>query len=100
MSGGHFDYAQNSIGDIADEIERLIDTNESDKKNEYGDKEGYFFSPDVITSFKQGLSYLRLAQIYAQRIDLLVSNDEGEDAFREQLMDELLEFEESQKNSN
>jgi hypothetical protein len=80
MSGGHFDYAQSKIGMIADEVEQLIIA--------YSD-ERYNYPSDIIESFKIGLHHLKLAHIYARRIDWLVSGDDGEDSFRRRLAEEL-----------
>lgn len=38
---------------------------------------------------KKGLDYLRKASIYAQRIDWLMSDDDGEEEFHERLSEEL-----------
>jgi hypothetical protein len=89
MSGGHFDYKQYEIGYIADEVQQLILTNDSTEKNEWGDEKGYHFRSETIAEFKKGLDLLRRAQIYAQRIDWLVSGDDGEDSFHSRLQEEL-----------
>ena len=50
----------------------------------------FSFSPDeVIEEFKKGLSYLQIAYVYAQRIDWLVSGDDGEESFITRLNDDL-----------
>ena len=85
MSGGHFDYRQCAIGDIADSIGELIKTNHD--KDEYG--YSYDFSDTTIQEFKNARNLLRKAAIYAQRIDWLVSGDDSEDTFHERLKDEL-----------
>jgi len=89
MSGGHFDYDQYRIGVIADEVEQLIDSNEDDSIGEWGEKRGSFYRKEVIDEFKTGLGLLRRAAIYAQRIDWLVSGDDGEDSFLERLEEDL-----------
>ena len=89
MSGGHFNYKQWEIGNIADEVEQLILTNDSEEKDEWGDRKGYHFSPETIEEFKKGLALLRQAYVYAQRIDWLVSADDGEDSFHNRLKFEL-----------
>jgi hypothetical protein len=89
MSGGHFQYKQWEIGNIADEVEQLILTNDSEEKNEWGDRKGYHYSPETIEEFKKGLVLLRQAYVYAQRIDWLVSGDDGEDSFHNRLKFEL-----------
>lgn len=92
MSGGHFDYKQYSIGYIADQVEHLIHVNESQELNEWGQLVGYGFSAETIEEFKKGLHYLQMAQIYAQRIDWLVSGDDGEDNFHKRLAKDLSEL--------
>lgn len=80
MSGGHFNYEQYKIEQIADEVEQLIIDNASSD---------YPFSNATIDEFKVGLELLRKAQIYTQRIDWLVSADDGEDTFHERLKNDL-----------
>lgn len=91
MSGGHFDYNQYRIGQIADEVEQLIEIN--GKKREYreswDDEYHYEYPPEVIEKFKEGLDILRKAEVYAQRIDWLVSGDDGNDSFLRRLKEDL-----------
>uniref|UniRef100_A0A6H1ZRF6 Uncharacterized protein n=1 Tax=viral metagenome TaxID=1070528 RepID=A0A6H1ZRF6_9ZZZZ len=89
MSGGHFEYGQWQISEIADEIEKLIRNNDSTEKDKYG---GHY-SPEVIIKFKDAVQLLRRAYIYAQRIDWLVSGDDGEESFIERLKEDLDELE-------
>lgn len=171
MSGGHFDYNQNHIEDIAEQLEKDIDDIEYarrigkvKKKQLYGhllnvidgrkswpnwlmelirrydnlddlykslreskeihEKDGKFFvdncngpglceivvyegvseewsdsnwhfeieDPDVLEEFKRGLRILKMAAIYAQRIDWLMSGDDGEESFKRRLKEELDEL--------
>ena len=85
MSGGHFQYKQYELGQIADEIEQLILDNDSKEVSEYGDTKGYGYSPQTIAKFKLARMTILLAQIYVQRIDWLVSGDDGEDSFHSRL---------------
>jgi hypothetical protein len=85
MSGGHFNYKQYELGHMADEIEQLILDNDSEEVNEYGDTKDYGYSPETIAKFKIARMSLLLAQIYVQRIDWLVSGDDGEDSFHSRL---------------
>ena len=89
MSGGHFQYKQWEIGNIADEVEQLIIDNDSEELNEYGDRKGYGYSQETIDEFKNALTTLRLAHIYVQRIDWLVSGDDGEDSFHRRLKHDM-----------
>jgi len=112
MSGGAFDYKQYNIGMIADEIEQLVErsgrpkTKEELKNESWRDPEWYKKYPedlnhykypdDVIEEFKKGVDILRKAQIYAQRIDWLISGDDGEESFYKRLKEELDKLAEQQ----
>lgn len=104
MSGGYLcDYQQYRISQIADEVEQIIRENKKERPKESLDpweidengnvkeyaKYYYNFSNDTIKEFKKGLKYLKKAYIYAQRIDWLISGDDGEDTFHERLKEDL-----------
>jgi hypothetical protein len=76
MSGGHFDYAQYKINDIANSIEKLISENTE-------------YSEETIHEFRIGLDALKKAAVYAQRIDWLVSGDDSEKSFHSRLAEDL-----------
>lgn len=80
MSGGTFDYRQSRIRDISEAIEEIIRNNIKDNR---------FFSKDTIKEFRKGVSVLKKAAVYAQRIDYLVAGDDGEEAFHERLKEDL-----------
>lgn len=89
MSGGHFDYQQYRIEEIAEEVEQLIRTNDDTSLDEFGQEIGLQYSAETITKFKEAYSLLKQASFMAQRIDWLVSGDDGEDSFHERWQDEL-----------
>lgn len=89
MSGGHFQYQQYKLTEMADEIEQLIYTNDSDKKNRWGDTIGAHYSRETIREFAQAVTLLNQAHAYVQRIDWLVSGDDDEDSFHSRLRIEL-----------
>jgi len=93
MSGGHFDYNQYRIRDIADSIEQVIKNNNKEKPKEaknYFDSDYYYqYPPEVIEKFKEGLAILKQAEVYAQRIDWLLSGDDGNKTFLERLKEDL-----------
>lgn len=89
MSGGHFNHSQYQIDYIAEEIETLIHNNGSQEKDQYGYLLHQTYLDDIIEQFKIASLKLREAYIYAQRIDWLVSGDDGEDSFRERLKSSL-----------
>lgn len=88
MSGGHFDYRQYQLDDIADELEKLI--TENDKKDDYGYARNY--PSHVIDEFKQALRAVRRARVYLHNIDYLVSGDTGIESFQMALFKELEEL--------
>lgn len=92
MSGGHFNYKQHHLLDIADDIGSQILTNDSTEKNEWGDNNGNLYSPETITEFEKAVMVLKTAYVYAQRIDWLLSGDDGEDSFHKRLQAQLGEL--------
>ena len=89
MSGGHFNYEQYKISQIADDIDQLVRDNNNEKCNEWGDMIGTSYSAKTIAEFNKGISILKQAYVYAQRIDWLISADDDEDTFHERLKDDL-----------
>jgi hypothetical protein len=105
MSGGHFNYDQYKIGYIADSIEQEIERNGREKTREEMKAEGwkdpnwyerypedkfyYEYPPEVIEQFKIAVQKLREAQVYAHRVDWLLSSDDGEESFLSRLKEDL-----------
>lgn len=89
MSGGHFDYKQHGIFDIAESVESLVQHNNLDTYDVDEFTGNYGFTNETISEFRVGLEHLRLAHAYAQRIDWLVSGDDGEDSFHKRLGEDL-----------
>lgn len=89
MSGGHFNYDQYKIIDIAVEIDSLIKNNDSQETDEWGYSKGHGYSKETIDKFKDAVYHLRMAYVYACRVDWLVSGDDSEESFHERLKEEL-----------
>ncbi|MBW1902859.1 MAG: hypothetical protein JRJ20_14710 [Deltaproteobacteria bacterium] len=68
MSGGYFDYAQYRMEDI-----------------------GRHYPPEIIERFREAAHTIRQAQEMAQRVDWLVSDDDGEKSFLRRWTDEVRE---------
>ena len=77
MSGGHFDYVQYRIAQAADEVEQDIR------------KYGKDFSSEIISKMGETEHCLRRASEMLQRVDWLISGDDGEDTFHERLKEDL-----------
>lgn len=88
MSGGRFDYLQYRFTEIVDAIEQEIRDNNAEPRPKDWFKPNNF-REETIEEFKKGIEYIKKAQIYAQRIDWLLSGDDGEDTFHERLSDDL-----------
>ena len=97
MSGGHFDYNQYRIGQIADDIDGEIRSNDSEELNEWGDRVGAHYSEATMEVMRDAIAILRRAEIYAQRIDWLLSGDDGEDCLHSRLAEDLQKLEEAQR---
>ena len=89
MSGGRFQYQQHNIWQIAEEIQNVIDNNSDESLNEWGDRRGRGYSPEVIAKLHEAVQALKVAYVYAQRADWLLSDDDGEESFLERLEEEL-----------
>lgn len=96
MSGGHFDYAQHRITAVADEIADMIQHNgQTIDLDHYSGPTPYTypeFEPQTLRKFQQALTTLREASIMVQRIDWLVSGDDGEDTFHRRWNQELATY--------
>lgn len=93
MSGGHFDYIQYRILHVAEEVRDLIDTNDSEERDEWSQLKGRGYNPETIAKFREAEATLRRAYVMAQRIDGLVSCDDGEDSFHRRWDDDLAALE-------
>ena len=105
MSGGHWGYIQHRFTDVAEDIDDLIKLNgklkseeelienswyDEDWYNKYPeDRYHYEYNEDVIEQFKKAAHAIRIAQIYIQRVDWLLSGDDGEESFLRRIDEDL-----------
>lgn len=100
MSGGAFEYAQYRISEIYSVIEDEIYGHEEAeyvKKHHHTMPNRCGYSKETIKEFKKGIKILKMAEIYAQRIDWLLSGDDGEENFHERLKKELEQLKKKNK---
>ncbi len=108
MSGGYFDYNQYRIDEIADTVERIVrgaanpdnppaDDYSGESSNNWAKRFLAECSPETLQEFKSGLVALKIAAAYAQRIDWLLSGDDGELSFHQRLKEDLFQIEEQYK---
>jgi hypothetical protein len=79
MSGGCFDYQQYRIEDITHAIEEYVRHNDRN------------YPEDIIQKFKEAIVTLRKGEDMAERIDYLLSDDDGEDSFRSRWQEEVVD---------
>ena len=103
----YFDYIQYRFDEIIDSIQEEIDNNETpwypedspykwdqEVNKEFFESGGKRYKDETIKEFENAIWHIKLAQIYIQRIDWLLSGDDGEDDFHKRLKTELAEYEE------
>ncbi len=101
MSGGHFDYKQYQISEIADDIERILNRQGKEKPKDelYWDIE-YFekypeekfyptYSEIIQEKMREAVKQLRISTVYVQRVDWFLSGDDGEENFIRRLSEDL-----------
>jgi hypothetical protein len=110
MSGGHFSYKQYDIGYIADSIEQEVITSgkpiprnlweswQLEQFTEHPEEAvNYAYPEPVLRRLEEAVYALKRAHIYAQRVDWLLSGDDGEESFEERLQKELAELDSKSK---
>ena len=102
MSGGAFDYQQRYIEEIADEIEQeIIEAGREIPQEIWAKNHWYASSFDdsdrtyptyerkTIDIMKRAVYVLRMAYIYAKRIDRMLSGDDSEESLGKRLEEDL-----------
>jgi hypothetical protein len=81
MSGGHYEYIDYRIRELADQVGD--DITHMKRETEYP------YSPAIIHAFEFGKVLAELTQIYSRRMDYFMSGDDSEESFFEYLGEEL-----------
>ena len=85
MSGGRFEFLQYRINDIAETIkEDIIRLENNPEYLEWVEDKEY-----LILTMKQAYMALLSAYTYSQRLDWLLSGDDGEESFKQRLEEDL-----------
>jgi hypothetical protein len=115
MSGGAFDYLQRRFYEIYEPIENLIENNNrlysfeeikelypwvSKEEYEKYYKVLYNYPDEIISAFKEAVIAVKRAQIYAERVDYLLSDDDGEESFLIRLKEDLGKLDLDNNNNN
>ena len=110
MSGGHFDYKQWHIENIADQTEQEVILSGKPiprQRWSYSEQQefeetrqqpmNYAFPETTLRRMEEAVYALRRAAIYAQRVDYLICGDDGEESFERRLKEELAELDSKSK---
>ncbi len=110
MSGGHFDYKQWHIENIADQTEQEVILSGKPiprQRWSYSERQefeetrqqpmNYAFPETTLRRMEEAVYALRRAAIYAQRVDYLICGDDGEESFERRLKEELAELDSKSK---
>jgi hypothetical protein len=91
MSGGHFEYRNYLLDELADEVERLIAQN-GREENDGGYKwKRPEYDQDTLDKFRLTAETLRKGSKMLKRVDWLASGDDGEETFKRRWEEEINE---------
>lgn len=94
MSGGYFEYSQWNVEELAEDIDRVIARSNKFKDNppdEDSYEHCYVYTAETLAKFAKARDALRQAAKMAQRVDWLLSGDDGEESFHERWAEENLD---------
>jgi len=101
MSGGRFEYRQNQIDWIIEGIEDHLESMGKEREDvndpawieyysKYPEERTYpVESEEVQERMRHAIRALKIAKVYAQRVDWYLSGDDGEESFLKRLDEEL-----------
>lgn len=89
MSGGYFNYKQRAIAEIVNTLRDFLKRDDLEEDD---------YPPAVLYEIRLGLYYITMAYIYAQRIDWLVSCDDGPDTFLTRLQEDMESYNRAPEN--
>lgn len=99
MSGGTWDYIQYRFQDMAYDIDKVIEQNDSEELNEWGSMIGSHYSAETIDKLKTTAKRVRETAIMLQRTDYLLAGDDSEESFNERWKEELGELNEQKQSA-
>jgi hypothetical protein len=108
MSGGRWEYIQYRFTDVTEDIDKLIEQNGKPKSKEELKEYGWYdtdwyekypedlnhckYEDEVLEQFKKASNAVKIAQVYIQRMDWLLSGDDGEESFLRRIDEDLKEL--------
>jgi hypothetical protein len=92
MSGGYFEYDQWKVESLAEDIDRVIARSNKLADNP-PDKDSYehcyVYTSETLAKFAEARDALKIAAKMVQRVDWLLSGDDGEETFHKRWKEEI-----------
>ena len=89
MSGGTWNYIQYRFRDIEYDLNKLIEQNNSEELNEWGEMIGNHYSPETIEKLRATAKHVRETAIMLERADYLIAGDDSERGFHKRWDEDL-----------
>jgi hypothetical protein len=81
MSGGKWNYVQHRLSEVYEDMERWVENNGSQQRDDWDDLMYDNYSPDAVRAILLAAKLTRLAQKAIHRVDHLHCGDDGEESF-------------------
>ncbi|MCA1806497.1 MAG: hypothetical protein LC687_01325 [Actinobacteria bacterium] len=89
MSGGTWDYIQYRFRDIEYDLIKLIEQNDSEELNDWGEMIGKHYAPETIEKLRATAKHVRETATMLERTDYLIAGDDSEEGFHERWDEDL-----------
>lgn len=89
MSGGSLEYLYYRIDDAAERVAEELKAATASRPPLVVKHDVAAYKPETIAELKNGLTILRVASVYAERMEWLFSGDDGEESFLRRLTEDL-----------
>lgn len=89
MSGGSLEYLYYRIDDAAERVAEELKAATAPRPPMVVKHDVAAYKPETIAELKNGLTILRVASVYAERMEWLFSGDDGEESFLRRLTEDL-----------
>jgi hypothetical protein len=89
MSGGQWQYVQDRLTEVYEDIEAQIENNGSQEREDWSDLKYYDFKPETLRALLLAAKLTRLAQSAIQRADWLFCCDDSEESFLRRFEEEV-----------
>jgi hypothetical protein len=89
MSGGHWNYLQNRLTEVYQDLEEWVEKNGSHERDDWDDLKYESYNPDTVRALLLAAKLTRLVQAAITRADYLYCGDDSEESFLKKWEQEL-----------